>query len=180
MPGILFVSIDDFTREGFTNGLFLQVRELLKRVIGRGYPASLACIAERRNPETERRTRTVQGCIVHEAFIDAPAQASAYRRALRDLLNDLDPDVILLNSCAVRLKEAHPAVLEAGLASGRHVAMLVTDQLFPTSRDHSSDEIGRYYNLMRQASVHAVSQTIADAFHQPGPCAGAGTPQPPT
>ncbi|MCC3766082.1 glycosyltransferase family 4 protein [Streptomyces sp. UNOC14_S4] len=165
MPGIVFVSIDDFTREGFTNGLFLQVRELLQRVVARGLPASLACIAQRRNPGTERRTRIVQGCTVNEAFIRAPGEASAYRQALRDLLRDLDPDVILLNSCAVRLNDAHHAVLDESLASGRHVAVLVTDQLFPTSSDHPADEARCYYNLMQQASVHAVSQTIADAFH---------------
>ncbi|MGW1374742.1 glycosyltransferase family 4 protein [Streptomyces sp. NPDC002446] len=165
MSGIVFVSIDDFTREGFTNGLFLQVRELLQRVITRGHPASLACIAQRRNPGIERRTRTVQGCTVHETFIGAPGAASAYRRALQDLLNDLDPDVILLNSCAVRLNEAHHAVLDESLASGRQVAVLVTDQLYPTSGDHPADEVRSYYGLMRQAGVHAVSQTIADAFH---------------
>ncbi|HCA86438.1 MAG TPA: hypothetical protein DEQ61_13585 [Streptomyces sp.] len=165
MTGTVFVSIDDFTREGFTNGLFLQVRELLQRVVTRGHPASLACIAQHRNPGTERRTRTVQGCTVHETFVGAPGSASAYRRALQDLLIDLDPDVILLNSCAVRLNEAHHAVLDESLASGRRVAVLVTDQLYPTSHDHPADEVRCYYNLMRQASVHAVSQTIADAFH---------------
>jgi glycosyltransferase involved in cell wall biosynthesis len=164
VTGTVFVSIDDFTREGFTNGLFLQVRELLQRIITRGHPASLACIAQRRDPKIERRTRTVQGCTVHETFIHAPGLASAYRRALRDLLNDLDPDVILLNSCAVRLNEAHHAVLDESLASGRHVAVLVTDQLYPTIRDHPADEVRRYYHLMGQASVYAVSQTIADAF----------------
>lgn len=165
MPGIVFVSIDDFTREGFTNGLFLQVRELLQRVIARGRPASLACIAQRRNPGIERRTRTVQGCTVNETFIRSPGSTSAYRRALRDLLNDLDPDVVLLNSCAVRLNEAHHAVLHESLASGRHVAVLVTDQLFPTGSDHPANEARRYYHLMRQARVYAVSQTIADALH---------------
>ncbi|MFF7408797.1 glycosyltransferase family 4 protein [Streptomyces lydicus] len=165
MTGTVFVSIDDFTREGFTNGLFLQVRELLQRVRTRGHPASLACIAQRRNPGIERRSRTVQGCTIHETFIGAPGTASAYRRALQDLLNALDPDVILLNSCAVRLNEAHHAVLDESLASGRQVAVLVTDQLYPTSSDHPADEVLRYYNLMWQASVYAVSQTIADAFH---------------
>lgn len=165
MPGTVFVSLDDFTREGFTNGLFLQVRELLQRVKRRGHPASLACIAQHRNPGIERRTRTVQGCTVHENFIGAPGPASAYRQALQDLLKELDPDVILLNSCAVRLNEAHRAVLDECLASGRHVAVLVTDQLYPTSHDHPADEVRGYYDLMRQASVHAVSQTIADAFH---------------
>jgi glycosyltransferase involved in cell wall biosynthesis len=165
MTGTVFVSIDDFTREGFTNGLFLHVRELLHRVTARGHPASLACIAQRGNPGIERRTRTAQGCTVHETFIGTQAPASAHRRALHDLLNGLDPDVILLNSCAVRLTEAHHAVLDESLASGRHVAVLVTDQLYPTSHDHPADEIRRYYNLMRQASVHAISQTIADAFH---------------
>ncbi|MGY4954791.1 glycosyltransferase family 4 protein [Streptomyces nigrescens] len=165
MPGTVFVSLDDFTREGFTNGLFLQVRELLQRVISRGRPARLACIAQRTNPGTERRTRTVQGCTVHETLIGAPGQASAYRQALRDLLKDLDPEVILLNSCAVRLNEAHRAVLDECLASGRQVAVLVTDQLYPTSHDHPAAEVRHYYDLMRQASVHAVSQTIADAFH---------------
>ncbi|MFJ2195344.1 glycosyltransferase family 4 protein [Streptomyces violaceusniger] len=164
MAGIVFVSIDDFTREGFTNGLFLQVRELLQRVVTRGHPASLACIAQSTDPGIGRRARTVQGCTVHEAFIGAPGAASAYRQALRDILNDLDPDVILLNSCAVRLNEAHHAVLDESLASGRQVAMLVTDQLYPTSSDHPDEEVGSYYNLMRQTSVYAVSQTIADAF----------------
>ncbi|MGP3944960.1 glycosyltransferase family 4 protein [Streptomyces sp. 6N106] len=165
MAGIVFVSIDDFTREGFTNGLFLQVRELLKRVVTRGHSASLACIAQSGNPGVGRRTRTIQGCTVHETFIGAPGVASAYREALQDILNDLDPDVILLNSCAVRLNEAHHAVLDESLASGRQVAVLVTDQLYPTSRDHPEDEVRSYYSLMRQTSVHAVSQTIADAFH---------------
>ncbi|MEV6314278.1 glycosyltransferase family 4 protein [Streptomyces sp. NPDC051776] len=165
MTGAVFVSIDDFTREGFTNGLFLQVRELLRRVVTRGHPASLACIAQHESPGVERRTRVVQGCTVHETFISAPGSASAYRRALHDVLNDLDPDVILLNSCAVRLSEAHHAVLDECLASGRQVAMLVTDQLYPTSTDHPADEVRCYYDLMRRASVHAVSQTIADAFH---------------
>ncbi|MEU1906531.1 glycosyltransferase family 4 protein [Streptomyces hygroscopicus] len=165
MAGTVFVSVDDFTREGFTNGLFLQVREVLKRVIARGYPASLTCLAQRNDPRVERRTRRVQGCTVHETFIPTPGSATAYRQALRDLLNDLDPDVILLNSCAVHLREAHYAVLDESLASGRHVAVFVTDQLFPTSHDHPVDEVRRYYSLMRQASVHAVSQTIADAFH---------------
>lgn len=165
MPGALYVSIDDFTHEGFTNGLFLQVRELLQRVTMRGHPASLVCIAQRRGSSgAKRRTRTVQGCTVHETFISAPGEASAYRRALQDLLNDLDPDVILLNSCAVRLSEAHHVVLEESLASGRHVAVLVTDQLYPTCRDHPADEVRRYYDLMRRASVHAVSHTIADAL----------------
>lgn len=165
MAGTVFVSVDDFTREGFTNGLFLQVREVLQRVIDRGYPASLTCIAQRNNPRVERRTRTVQGCTVHETFIPTPGPASTYRQALQDLLNDLDPDVILLNSCAVHLRDVHHAVLDESLASGRHVAVLVTDQLFPTSHNHPVDEVRRYYSLMRQTSVHAVSQTIADAFH---------------
>ncbi|MFD5319423.1 glycosyltransferase [Streptomyces sp. NPDC127098] len=165
MTGIVFVSIDDFTREGFTNGLFLQVRELLRRVITRGHPASLACVAQHSNPGIERRTRSVQGCTVHETFIGAPGPASAYRRALQDLLSDLDPDVILLNSCAIHLQEAHLAVLDESLASGRQVAVLVTDQLYPTRRAHPADQVRRYYDLMRQTSVHAVSQTIADALH---------------
>lgn len=165
MAGVLFVSIDDFTREGFTNGLFLQVRELLKRVVARGRPASLACIAQSTDPGIGRRTQTIQGCTVHEAFIGVPEAASAYRQALQDILNDLDPDVILLNSCAVRLNEAHHAVLDESLASGRQVAMLVTDQLYPTSSDHRDEAVRSYYDLMRQTSVYAVSQTIADAFH---------------
>ncbi|MCX4763800.1 glycosyltransferase [Streptomyces sp. NBC_01275] len=88
MSGILFASIDEFTREGFTHGLFLQVRELLQRAMTRGHPAGLVCIAQRKNPGIERRTRTVRGCAVRS-----------------------------------------------------------------------------YYDLMRQASAHAVSQTVADAFH---------------
>lgn len=167
MPGAVYVSIDDFTHEGFTNGLFLQVRELLQRVTERGHPASLACIAQRRRSSgTDRRTRTVQGCTVHETFIGAPGEASAYRRALQELLDDLDPDVVLLNSCAVRLSEAHLVVLEQSLASGRHIAVLVTDQLYPTPHDHPVDDVRRYYDLMRRASVHAVSQTIVDALHR--------------
>lgn len=165
IAGIVFVSIDDFTREGFTNGLFLQVREILQRVTARGRPASLACIAQCGDSGIEHRTRIVQGCTIHETLIGAPASANAYRRALRDLLSDLDPDVVLLNSCAVRLNEAHLAVLDESLVSGRRVTVLVTDQLYPTSYDHPADEVRRYYDLMRQASVHAVSQTIADAFH---------------
>ncbi|MCX2969782.1 MULTISPECIES: glycosyltransferase [Streptomyces] len=170
MPGALYVSIDDFTHEGFTNGLFLQVRELLQRVTERGLPAGLACIAPRSGSGRERKTRTVQGCTVHEAFVSDPGEANAYRRALQDLLEDLDPEVILLNSCAVRLSEAHHGALEVSLASGRRVVVLVTDQLYPTAGDHAADEVRRYYDLMRQASsVHAVSHTIADALrHQTG------------
>lgn len=166
MTGTIFVSIDDFTREGFTNGLFLQVRELLQRVSARGHPASLACIARRENPGIERSTRAVHDITVHETFLRTSGSASAYRRALRDLLDNLDPDVILLNSCAVRLTEAHHAVLDESLASRRHVAVLVTDQLYPTNQNHPPDQVWSYYNLMRQASVHAVSQTIADALHR--------------
>ncbi|MEU4890484.1 MULTISPECIES: glycosyltransferase family 4 protein [Streptomyces] len=167
MAGTVFVSIDDFTREGFTNGLFLQVREILRHVTARGRPAALACIAQSGTPGITRRTRTVQGCTVHEALIGSLASANTYRRALRDLLSDLDPDVVLLNSCAVRLTAAHLAVLEESLASGPRVAVLVTDQLYPTDQDHPADEIRRYYDLIRQTtSVHAVSQTIADAFHR--------------
>lgn len=165
MTGTVFVSVDDFTREGFTNGLFLQVRELLQRVSARGHPASLACIAQRENPGIERRTRTDQNITVHETFLSTPGSTSAYRRALRDLVDDLDPDVILLNSCAVRLTEAYRVVLDESLASGRRVAVLVTDQLYPTSQDHPPDQVESYYHLMRQADVYAVSQTIVDAFH---------------
>lgn len=165
MTGLVFVSIDDFTREGFTNGLFIQVRELLRRVSARGHPASLACIAQQETSETRRRTRTVQGVSVHETFVEAAAPGSTYRRALRELLDDLDPDLILLNSCAVQLTEAHHAVLDESLATGRRVAVLVTDQLYPTSENHPAEQIHSYYNLMRQTSVHAVSQTIADALH---------------
>ncbi|RKN12251.1 glycosyltransferase [Streptomyces radicis] len=73
--------------------------------------------------------------------------------------------MVLLNSCAVRLDEAHPAVLDECLTSGRQVAVLVTDQLYPTGHDHPTEEVRRYYRLLRQASVHAVSRTIADALH---------------
>lgn len=166
MTGTVFVSIDDFTREGFTNGLFLQVREILKRVSARGYPASLACISQGGNRGVERSTRKLQDTTVHETFIPAPGSASAYRRALRDLVEELDPDVIMLNSCAVFLTEAHHAVLHESLASDRHVVMLVTDQLYPTTQDHAHDQVRSYYDLIRQTSVHVVSQTIADAFHR--------------
>ncbi|WP_107500562.1 MULTISPECIES: glycosyltransferase [unclassified Streptomyces] len=170
MPGALYVSIDDFTHEGFTNGLFLQVRELLQRVRERGLPAGLACITPRSGSGRKRRTRTVQGCTVHESFVSAPGEADAYQQALEDLLNDLAPEVILLNSCAVRLREAHLGALEVCVASGQRVVVLVTDQLYPTGRSHPADELWRYYDLMRQAdSVHAVSQTIADALrHETG------------
>lgn len=170
MPGALYVSIDDFTREGFTNGLFLQVRELLQRVTERGLPAGLACITTRGGTGGTRRTRAVHGCTVHESFIRAPGEAAAYRKALHDLLEDLDPEVVLLNSCAVRLREPHLGALEVSLASGRRVVVLVTDQLYPTDRGHGADEMRRYYDLMRQAdSVQAVSRTIADALrHQTG------------
>lgn len=164
MPGIVFVSLDDFTREGFTNGLFMQVREILRRVTARGHQASLACISRQAPLETGRRTRTVRGCTVHETFIDATDGANACRKALLGLLEDLDPDVVLLNSCAVRLTEAHLAVLDESLRSSRRTAVLATDQLYPTSRSHPTEQTERYYYLMRQTSVHAVSQTIADAL----------------
>lgn len=165
MTGILFVSIDDFTREGFTNGLFLQVREILRRVTARGHPANLACISQAGSPETEYRTRTVQGCTIHETFIGVPGPASAYRRALQDIVDELDPDVILLNSCAVRVGDAHHAVLDESFASGKHVAVLVTDQLYPTGNDEPGRKVHSYYNLMQRADVHTVSQTIADALY---------------
>jgi hypothetical protein len=80
-------------------------------------------------------------------------------------VDDLDPDVILLNSCAVSLGEAHHAILDESVASGKHVAVLVTDQLYPTGRDHPNHKVHRYYDLMRRVDVHAVSQTITDAFY---------------
>lgn len=165
MPGIVFVSIDDFSREGFTNGLFLQVRELLRHFSARGHATSLTCITPQEHPGSERRTRQIQGCTVHETFV-APAEGTgAYRHALGELLTELDPDVILLNSCAVRLTAAHHAVLDESLASGRHVDVLVTDQLYPTHQSHPADEIQRYYDLMHRARVHTVSQTIADDLY---------------
>ncbi|WP_020502357.1 glycosyltransferase [Sciscionella marina] len=166
MAGIVYVSIDDFSREGFTNGLFLQVRELLRRATARGQQASLACIAPRMASGVERRTRTVSGCTIHETFVAPPGKASAYRAAFRELLDELAPDVILLNTCAIQLTQAHHVVLRESLASGKRVVVLVTDQLYPTSDSHPDDEILRYYDLLRRTSVHAVSRTMAEAFQK--------------
>lgn len=170
---IAFLDINTFANEGFTSGLLITVREILRRFEKLGVKASILSIAEATRAEDweihkkyGRRERSVQGLRVDEILLkSSPDQhPKLYIDSIEMLLNFNKPDIILMNTAAVFLEDFHIYSLKKALANSKKVVVLLVDALFPTYKNAPKKKVDEYYSLLKKTEVISSSKEIIDIF----------------
>lgn len=167
----VFLDINIFAKEEFTSGLLITVREILKRISKNGGNVNILSIAQGKrskywNSEHKlgQRERNIQGIPVKEILLKDPPEQdmTSYILAIRKLLHETKPSLIIMNTPGVFLDEVNIRSLKETLSTGAKVVTLVVDELYPTTESHPKEKIERYYNLLRKTDVIVNSKRIME------------------
>lgn len=173
MSKTLFLDIDTFPREDFKSGLLLFMKELLNLFAARGAEVGIASVAGTDatvlDSHTHKRTRVVQGIHSTEQLVKYDLHKEEFdltRKLTQELLHDTKPNLILMNTPAVFLSEAHKIVLEEALATGARVIMIIFDSLFSKPGDLPASLIENYYNLFDRIDLYSISEFYIKKFRE--------------
>lgn len=160
----LYIDIDSMPHEGFTSGLLITVREMIRRLKSYGFNAGIASIAQ---SKTEKGVthRTEQGIDLTEKFLESIEEDDdAIRDSVRELIEEAVPDVIIMNTPAVFFSKTHLIALEETIRTGAKVVVMVVDELFPTTENFAKEKVDLYYKLLRSNNVQIL--TISDKIRK--------------
>lgn len=161
--------------EGFTSGLLLIVREILKEFCRHGLSVgvvsavSVDAARDRRSATAGTlRSRWESGIEFSEYLLTAEGARSAatVREAFERLLSLARPRFILMSSPAVFLAEPDVAARELASESGALVIHVVADHLFPTAESHDPALVAALYRRMADGVVIALTESIAEKFER--------------
>ncbi|MGC4773592.1 glycosyltransferase [Micromonospora sp. DT44] len=161
-----------FAHEGFTSGLLIIMREILRAFARQEMSVgvlSTVDIGRVRFPDTAApgiRVRTEAGLdIIENVF--SPDQARQVDQVHRDttaILRRISPRFILMNSPAVFLSETDVLYRKWANETGAEIIHVVADHLFPTQRSHEPDMVSRLYKEMRNGAAISLTDSIKTKF----------------
>lgn len=178
----LHIDIDSFSFEGFTNGATIQYREMLLRFQDLGIDSAVVTIGQAKSSVWATQTH---GCpdrrwhidqdiaigeyLVSDCSVSAP---QLYKQVIDTMINDTQPDLVIVNTPPARLEEAEVFLFEALAQTRARKLCFVPDNQFPKIDQTDSLRFERLRQALRCFSIVAPSQFIADAVSSSGlgPC----------
>lgn len=169
-----FIDINIFAEEGFTNGVFITIREIFNRLNKQSIPTAILSVSQspkklvgnkQSTPIQRRRIRDVN---VNEILLQPQLAENPglYFDSVKKLISDFEPSVIFINTPAVFFNQTNIDFLETVIDSGAKVVVLLADALFPTPAKHPTQAVDKYYRLFDKVEVIATSRTLIDKFEQ--------------
>lgn len=171
----VFLDVNVFAYEEFTSGLFITIREVLRRISKKGIKINILSVAQgirskywHKEHTFGQRERIIQGIPVKEILLEnAPEKdLNSYLVAVRKLLSETKPDLIIMNTPAVFLDEINVAGLKEVINTKTKVVILVVDDLFPTAKTYPREKVESYYNLVRKTEVVVNSKLIRENLYK--------------
>lgn len=171
----VFLDINVFANEEFSSGLFITVREILKRISKYGIKINILSVAQGIRSKhwldehkLGQNNRIIQGIPVKEILLKESPEDDlhSYIDAAKKLLANVNPSLIIMNTPAIFLDEIHIASLKVALNTKAKIVTLVVDELFPTPETHSKQKVESYYNLVKKTEVIINSKRIMNNLRE--------------
>jgi len=162
-----------FAHEGFTSGLLIIIREILRAFARKQMSVgvfSTVDIGRVRFPDTAApgiRVRTEAGLGVNEKIFgpDQVRQVDHVHRETTTILRRIAPKFIVMNSPAVFLSEIDVLYRKWANETGAEVIHVVADHLFPTQQSHEARMVSRLYQEMRKGAAISLTDSIETKFY---------------
>ena len=170
----VLLDINNFSQEGFTNGIFLTFKEFFKRFEEKGIDTKILSLSEASTSKTwdgvtfGRNTRKEQDINIEEMIIDGNPtnNLKAFLNGIDDLLKEFDPDVIFMYTPAVFFEDIHIESLKRAIKTKAKIVMLLADSLYPTVKKHPDKDVMKYYQLLKKTEVLCTSKIIIKKFKE--------------
>ncbi len=162
---IIFLDINNFSHEGFTSGLFISIKQMLREFLKYDFTPSIFSITEDFNKNKNYITKTkIDNINIVKCFVNysiGKNKLSETTAILNKYLKREDPKIIFINTPAIFFNRSHIIAAQEALNNGSKVVTIVVDELFPTSEKFSKKLVDEYYNLIKKTEVLAISDRIA-------------------
>jgi glycosyltransferase involved in cell wall biosynthesis len=161
-----------FAHEGFTSGLLIIMREILREFARQKMSVgvlSTVDIGRVRFPDTAApgiRVRTEAGLNIIENIFssDQVRQVDQVHRDTMTILRRLSPKFIVMNSPAVFLSGNDVLYRKWANETGAEIIHVVADHLFPTQQSHEPNMVSRLYQEMRKGLAISLTDSIKTKF----------------
>jgi LmbE family N-acetylglucosaminyl deacetylase/glycosyltransferase involved in cell wall biosynthesis len=166
----VFLDLNSFSFEHFTNGATIHFRELFRRLMALGVRCAIvtavcangARLVRAGLPAHERHWILLQGIPVLELPIDGSIEdvPDAYVGAIESAVSLLAPDLILVNTPPDRLEEAEVRLFEWLARRRERVLCFVPDAAFPAGHE-APGRFERFRGALARLALVAPSRFIA-------------------
>jgi len=172
---VVFLDIDGFAHEGFTSGLFISVKQMLKSFIDKNCNSYILSVSEKLKSTKNEKiygldSNTMDGIKIKKYFVEKPLDKNNDEAimAVRVLLKRYRPKIVIVNTPAIFFNSFYAIVMKEVVGIGAKVVTIVLDELFPTTQNYPKKEIEEYYELINKGSVYAISNRITDRLRGVG------------
>lgn len=166
----VFLDVGIFAQEGFTNGIFITIREIFRRFDKMAISSAILSVAQAPTSDVVSTDEIIQkknhGISINELLISESIEENpqAYLNSVTRLLTEYQPAVIFMNTPAVFFEAHHTHILQTVLDSKAKLIMILADSLYPTDAKHPDKDVKKYYDLLKDQIIIATSQTLIDQF----------------
>jgi hypothetical protein len=167
----VFLDVDLFSFEHFTNGATIQYREMFRRLIGSGVRCAIITALWEKGarlapaaPEARRRNWILlRGIPVLELRLPGATEAApdVYLAAIEQAISALAPDLIIVNTPPDRLEEVDARLFEWLAQRREQVLCFVPDAAF-SGNDPPRGRLERLRAALARLPLAAPSRFIAD------------------
>jgi len=166
MRKVIYIDIDTYPREGFTSGLFITVREILKRLSLYKFDPHLVSFSGSKDENIKKIIKKKDGLTIIEFFFpktifyNDPLQMKYNIRNILKVEFSLD-DIFILSTPAIFLNPVLLEVLKTLKDRKSNAKIIAFDELFPDKKGGvNMRQLNKYFKLLKHFEIYAVSSKI--------------------
>lgn len=161
---LIYIDVNTFPNEGFSNGLFITVREILQRSPAFGFEPRLVTMNYSPNNKTKIKSVMRDGLRIDYFYIPKNNEfdPSQTKQNLEIIFNEFRfGDVFICNTPAVFFDPLHLLVMQLLKERKFQVKMIFFDALFPKERTQQTRRFrNEYKKILKTFDVYSVSKGI--------------------
>lgn len=172
LSSAIFLDVNSFSIEEFTNGATLQYREIFRRLMRRNVKCAVVTFTHHPHlfakalpagAAPERAYHHIGNVPIIEYLLkESPEEEpEPYSRFIEQALRELAPDLIIINTPPSRLYEIEVRMAELLAQSGIPIMCFVPDDHFPRPETCEADRYQRFQQSIQSFRLFAPSRFIA-------------------
>jgi len=170
---VVFLDMNSFSYEEFTNGATIQYREIFRRLMNRGLECAVITVAygalsprwsHSKKDDVQRICTILAGIPVIEYLLPQTAEQGIdpYRATIKRALAEFVPDLIIINTPPSRLLEEEIVLAEEIAKWGSPVFCFIPDDHFPKFKHYDALRYHHYQKCISNFRAMCPSQFIAN------------------
>lgn len=169
---VVFLDNGMYASEGFTSGLLIVIRSILKMFKEQGLSVGVfSCVDAKAAKFWDDKERGLQHRVESDIDVfenllgeEKAGSVATHQEMLNNFFNDHPPKFIVMNTPAVFLSELDVLYRKAANQCNGKVIHVLCDYLFPTIENHPKHLVDALYTEIDKGEVIAISEKVKAAF----------------